>query len=451
MWSVYLDTNPVRVGLARALGRASRRAYFGPWAPLRTRQLRTPALPGKRWVRVRNAMAGVSGWEVALALLQTDARVSPMALPRQHRVYLGREVCGEVVDVGSDVRFLRIGDRVAYQLDQCCETREIEPPCQFCAAGNYNLCENRYLPGPGAIGGGWGDEMVVHERQLFLVPDSLSDEQAALIEPAASALHAVLKRQPQPGENVLVIGAGTLGLLTTQTLRAMSPHVVITVLARHPFQVEMATHMGASRILYPEDGAAGVARYTGARHFRRRFGGELLIGGFDAVYDAVGTPSSVQNALRWVRAGGAVVLAGSHLAPMTLDMTPVWHQEVQLIGATGHGTERWPGNAPFASWEGVDGGRVSTFALAAALMRERRLTPQRLITHRFPLREVRRAIEVARDKAQHKAIKVLLDIRDVPSVDLDEAALLEQEPSPLPQVQGETQGETQRQPAGSAG
>lgn len=64
----------------------------------------------------------------------------------------------------------------------------------------------------------------------------------------------------------------------------------------------------------------------------------------------------------------------------------------------------------------------------------RRLTPQRLVTHRFPLREARRAIEVARDRAEHRAINVLLDIRDVPSVDLDEAELLTQDPSPLPQV-----------------
>jgi threonine dehydrogenase-like Zn-dependent dehydrogenase len=371
-------------------------------------------------VRVRNIMAGVSGMDVALALMRTDVRVAPMALPRQPRLYLGREVCGEVVDVGPDAQYLRIGDRVAYQLDQCCETREIEPPCPHCAAGSYNLCENRYLPGPQAIGGGWSDEMIVHERQLFLVPDHLSDEQAALLEPSAAAVHAVLRYQPQPGDNVLIIGAGTLGLLVTQVIRALAPNAAITVQARYPFQAEMATQLGAARMLDARDGSADVARYTGAKHFRRPFGGEMLVGGFDAVYDTLGTQATVQNALRWVRAGGAVVLAGSHLAPMLLDLTPIWHQEVRLLGATGHGTERWPANAPRVSW-GDDGGRVSTFALAAALMRERRLTPQRLITHRAPLREVRRAVQIARDKAEHKAIKVLLDIRDVPNVPLTEA------------------------------
>ncbi len=395
MWSVYLDTNPLRLASTRALGSVSRRAYFGPLAPLRARNLAKTQLPGRRWVRVRNSMAGISGADVALVHLEADPRVSLLALPRQPRIYLGREVCGEVIDIGPEVEFLRVGDRIAYQLDQ-------------------------------PIGGGWSDEMLIHERQAFLVPDSLSDEQAALLEPCAVAVHAALRHQPQPGDNVLVMGAGTLGLLTTQAIRALSPNAHITVLARYPFQVEMATHLGATRMLYPEEGSAGVARLLDAQHFKRRLGAELLIGGFDVVYDTVGSSATLQQALRWVRGAGTVVLVGSRMTPMRLDMTPVWHQEVTLIGATAHGTEGWPGNAGLETWSGGDGGRVSTFALAAALVRERRLTPQRLITHRFPLREVRRAVETARHKAEHHAIKVLLDIRDVPEVQLDDIEAITQ-------------------------
>ncbi|HEX8034574.1 MAG TPA: zinc-binding dehydrogenase [Ktedonobacterales bacterium] len=417
MWSVYLDTNPVRVVSTRALGALSRRVYFGPLAPLRARQLGRPRLPGRRWVKVRNSVAGISGADVAQVLLHTDPRIALMALPRQPRIYLGREVSGEVIDVGPDVEFLRVGDRVSYQLDQCCATRDIEPPCRHCASGNYSLCENRYLPGPQPIGGGWGDEMILHERQLFLVPDSLTDEQAALLEPCALAVHAALRHQPQPGESVLVIGAGTLGLLTIQALRALSPNANITALARYPFQVEMATRMGATRMLYSADGAAGVARLTGARHFRRRLGSDLLIGGFDVIYDTVGTATTMQNAIHWARAGGTVVQVGMRLAPMQLDFTPIWHEEITWLGATGHGTENWPGIAGLATWGGDNGGRVSTFALTAALIREGRLTPQRLITHRFSLREVRRAVETARDKAEHQTIKVVLDIRNVSAID----------------------------------
>lgn len=432
MWSVYLDNNAARVAATRALGTVSRRAYFGPAAPLRSRNIGKVALPGRRWVRVRNTMAGIADEEVERVYLSADPRISLMALPRHSRVYLGREVVGEVIDIGPDVEFMRVGDRVVYQLDQCCATRDIEPPCRHCAAGNFGLCENRFLPGPEAIGGGWSDEMVVHERQLFLVPDALSDEEAALLEPATLGVHAALRHQPQPGDNVLVIGSHALGLLTTQAVRALAPNANITVRADHPFQIEMATKVGATRILYREDGTPGVARITGGRHFKRRFGADLLIGGFDVIYDTVGTPDSLQQALHWVRAGGTVVLVGQRLAPMHLDMTPLWHQEIALIGASAHGTESWPGGEGFAAWGGDNGGRVPTFALTAALIRERRLTPQRLVTHRFPLREVRRALAVAHDKEEFRAIKVLLDIRDVVGVPMPVADLVPQEATSQP-------------------
>ncbi|HLZ24080.1 MAG TPA: zinc-binding dehydrogenase [Ktedonobacterales bacterium] len=431
MWSVYLDTSPTRAAVTRALGTFSRRAYFGPLAPLRARNIGKVALPGRRWVRVRNIMAGIADEEVERVYLSADPRISLMALPRPSRIYLGREVVGEVIDIGSDVEFMRVGDRVVYQLDQCCATRDIEPPCRHCAAGNFGLCENRFLPGPEAIGGGWGDEMIVHERQLFLVPDALTDEEAALLEPATLGVHAALRHQPQPGDNVLVIGSHTLGLLTTQAVRALAPNANITVRANHPFQIEMATKVGATRILYREDGTPGVARITGGRHFKRRFGADLLVGGFDVIYDTLGTADSLQQALAWVRAGGTVVLVGQRMAPMRLDMTSIWHQEISLIGASAHGTESWPGGQSLATWGGGDGGRVSTFALTAALIRERRLTPQRLVTHRFPLREMRRALAVAHDKADFRAIKVLLDIRDVAGTQSPIADLVPREATSL--------------------
>ena len=430
MWSVYLDTHPVRVVSTALLGHASRRAHYGPLAPLRARKLSRPALPGRRWVRVRNHMAGISHDDLQLVHLDLDPHVAALAPPRPSRIYLGREVVGEVVEVGSGVQFLRPGDRVAYQTDQCCATREIEPPCRQCAFGSYALCENRYLPGPQATGGGWSDEMVVHERQLFLVPDGLADEQAALLEPAAAGVHAALRGLPQPGDNVLVIGADSIGLLTTQAVHALGPEgMTIAAVASHPFQAEMAARMGAEHVLYDEDLSAAVVRLTGAQRFHGRGGSELMMGGFDVVYDTVGTSATLQNALRWTRAGGAVVLVGDRLEPLQVDLTPIWFQEIVLIGSIAHGAENTPGTRAAAALGRERGGRESTFQLAARLVRERRLTPERLITHRFPLREVRRAVETARDKDEHRAIQVMLDMRDPTGLDQDDAEILTDEES----------------------
>jgi threonine dehydrogenase-like Zn-dependent dehydrogenase len=410
MWSAYVDTNAVRMASTRVLGTLSRRAYYGPLAPLRTRGLPRAQLQGARWVRVRNLVGGVSREDLQLVHLAGDPRISLAAAPRRERIYLGREVVGEVIEVGTDVRLVREGDRVSYQFDKCCATQEIEPPCRHCAAGNVSLCENRYLPGPDAIGGGWSDEMVVHESQLFPVPDHLSDELAALLEPTARALHAVLRQSPPPGAQALVLGAQTEGLLVIQALRALTPNTTITAQPEYPFQVELATLSGASRILYREDGTQGVARLTAAKHFKTRLGAELLVGGFDIVYDSLGTAASLQNALRWVRDGGTVVLVGRQPAMMTIDLTPLWHREISVVGTLAYGTESWPGGIGPATW-GVDGGRTSTFQLAAGLMRDRRMLPDRLITHRFPLREVRAAVATARNFPLHRATKVVLDAR----------------------------------------
>ena len=414
MYSAYLDLSPTRVKGARALGHVSRRVYFGPLAPLRVRRLPTPRLPGGRWARVRNIVSGIALDEVERTLVAWDPKLAPQAAPRPARVYLGRQVVGEVVEVGPEAQLLRVGDRVVYQSGQCCATREIEPPCRLCAIGSYALCENRYLPGPEQVGGGWSDEMVVHERQMFLTPDGLQVEQAALLEPSAEALRAALRYHPEPGDQALVLGAETPGLLLTQALRALAPSLSVTVAPRQTYQVEVATRMGATRILYPEDGDDAVARMTGGRLYRSRSGAQLLMGGFDVVYETLGTEESLRQALLWAREGGTVVLAGRLQRWTQLDPTLIWSREVSLLGVVAHGVERWPGGMELAPAI-VSGGRVSTFTLAAQMMRDNLLTPERLVTHRFPLREVRAAISTVRDRVEHKAIQALLDIQDVAS------------------------------------
>lgn len=405
MLSVYLDSSPLRHLLADSLGGFSERAYYSAVAPLRVRRISVPALPGGSWVRVRNRVAGVSQRDLDQARLLTSPQVSVAAAPRQRRQYLGAQVVGDVVETGPNVQFLRQGDRVAYQFGQHCATRDIEPPCRYCAIGAFNLCENRYLPDYPATGGGWSEEMIVHERQLFLVPDGVSDEQAALLELAAISTHAVMRRLPQHGEQTLVIGTGALGLLTIQTLRALAPSAHIAALPTHPYQVELSQRMGAAHTLTPEEGGEGVARLTGARRYHRR-SAELLSGGFDVIFDTLGTEESLQNALRWLRASGVVVLVANELRMQRLDLTPIWSQEATVLGAMGHGAETWPPDG---------GGRISTFTLAATLVRERRLTPERLVTHRFPLREVRRALMTAQHDERHQTLQVLLDVQRNPA------------------------------------
>src|SRR5579863_1703568 len=288
MWTSTLELDAAHVIPTQLLGRFWGGAYFSSFAPLQVRNLPRHALPDAHWVRVRNILAGICGSDLHLVFVDGDLRVAPAALNGQTLTYPGHEVLGEVIEVGDQVNHVRVGDRVVLQHGANCATAGVQPRCPSCAAGNYMLCERGSLPGPQPIGGGWSEEMLLHEQQLFRVPAALNDEQAVLLEPTSVAVHAVLRRLPLAGERVLVVGAGTIGLLIVQAIRALAPRSEISVVARHAFQVEQATRMGAAHIIYPQDSYAAVQRITDAELHRGRFGNRMLLGGFDVIYDTIG-------------------------------------------------------------------------------------------------------------------------------------------------------------------
>jgi threonine dehydrogenase-like Zn-dependent dehydrogenase len=217
-----------------------------------------------------------------------------------------------------------------------------------------------------------------------------------MVEPLSIGLRAAFRRTPGRGEHALVLGCGMVGLNTVQCVRAVSPGCHITAAARHGHQAEAARRLGADDVVVREDGYRAAARITGARLYDGRLGSRMLLGGFDVVYDCVGSARTLQDSLRWARAGGAVVLVGITLAPLRLDLSPLWHQEVDVTGLVGHGAEPW------------DGGTRHTYDLVIDFLRQGRLTVEGLITHRFPLRRWREAIRAARDR-RGGAIRVVLD------------------------------------------
>jgi 2-desacetyl-2-hydroxyethyl bacteriochlorophyllide A dehydrogenase len=406
MWTSTLELSPRRVILTRALGWLWRDAYFSSLAPLQVQNVPREQLPGRDWVRVRNRLAGICGSDVQLIYADGDFRVAPAALPEHTRTYPGHEVVGEVIEVGEDVTHVQVGDRVTLQYGRCCATTGTLPLCRSCAMGNYNLCEQGRFAGPEQMGGGWSEEMLVQEQQVFRVPPALSDEQAVLLEPTSVAVHSVLRRVPGPGEHVLIMGAGTIGLLMLQVIRAISPQTTVSVMARYSFQVEQATRMGAASILYPQDSYDGVVRATGARLYTGMMGNKMLLGGYDAIYDTIGTQRTLADGLRWTRAGGAIVLVGVDLNLKYLDLSPVWYQEVSVMGSMGHGMENWP----IGTYQ-----RRSTFAVAAELIEQGPLHPEKLLTHRFALTNFREAIRTAKKKNETRAIKVVFDYALLPA------------------------------------
>jgi threonine dehydrogenase-like Zn-dependent dehydrogenase len=138
-----------------------------------------------------------------------------------------------------------------------------------------------------------------------------------------------------------------------------------------------------------------AADLTGARLYRLNRG--MLLGGFDVIYDCIGSAATIHDSLRWARARGTVVIVGIYFSLLRVDLNPVWYQEVDLIGSHTFGAE------------GGDGRRRHTFELVIDHLRAGRLQTDGLITHRFQLADYRRAIDTALHK-KSGAIKVMLMI-----------------------------------------
>lgn len=399
MRAIYVDKNIPKMLAAKALGK---RATWAPISPVTVADMPEPALPGPRWIKVRNHQCGICATDLSLLHVKADPSIGPAALPGNTRFYLGHEVISTVTEVGAGVTRFRVGDRVVMDKrfhGPNCLSQEIDPACQFCARGEFGLCENMSAGvGPRGAGGGWGDGYTCHESEVYPCPSDIGDDQAALIEPMAVGLHGVLRRPPKDADKVLVIGAGIIGLLTVQAVRAVSPGCRLAVVAKYPHQAEAARRLGADEIIERENRYAAVARLTGGKHYTAPLNRGMILGGFEVIYDCVGTGETVTDALRWARAGGAVVLVGIDLAPVKVDLNPVWYQEVDLVGSRGHGVDEWQGR------------RRHTFDWVIDLVRAGKLTHAGLITHRFPFREYKRAIATASDKANAKAIKVMFDL-----------------------------------------
>lgn len=402
MKAIYVDKNIPRMLLVKVLKPIWPGVVFSSLSPSRFADLPDSPLPGPHWLRVRNRMCGICASDLHLLFVDADPKIGPAALPGNQRFFLGHEAVGEVTEIGAEVKSLRVGDRVIMDTrfqGATCLSQEIEPVCRFCAEGNYTLCENASAGlGPRGIGGGWGDGYTAHESEVYRIPDDMTDEQGMMVEPLSVGVRTALRRLPGPGEKVLVVGSGIIGLTVIQALRALSPDCHITAMARYPHQQEMARRLGADEIVSREDGYEATARLTDAKLYAGMFNTRMLLGGFDVVVDCVGSRQTLGDSLRWTRAGGTVVLAGVSFNPLNVDLTSVWYQEVDLIGIVAHGMEQWRGQ------------RIPTYDLTIDLLRQGKLEAESLITHRFPLDKWRQAILTSTDK-HSGAIKVVFDYR----------------------------------------
>jgi threonine dehydrogenase-like Zn-dependent dehydrogenase len=406
--ALHLSLAPHRVALAATLGRYRQDLRHGAsGSPLRLRAVPRPERPAG-WVRIEPTLAGICASD--RKMLQVTAVGRPIyafyGLDRQG-VVPGHEVVGRVVECDPDSGFT-VGDRVVPEPSLSCEHKGFVR-CARCAAGDDHRCAHQADAGSGApglgfgfharFGGGWGRELVAPADRLHPVPDGLDDRSAVLAEPVAVAVHAVLRDPPRGGDRALVIGPGAIGLGVTMALRTLLPEVEVTVAALGHAADEVATGAGASHLLHgsrrPLVEAAGTQLGSTVRG--NRLTGPVLEHGFDVVYDCVGSPQTIDDALRMLRPGGRLVLLATS-AEQQVDWTLLWHRELSVHGRGYSGVEDVPTGAA------VPAGRRRAVAIALEVLTETR--PGHLVTHVFRLDEPVAALATATAGPAAGAVKV---------------------------------------------
>jgi len=275
-----------------------------------------------------------------------------------------------VVEFDSAVREIDIGDRVAVEPLVVCGR------CPACRAGDYQICGEIEFLGV-SRDGGFAEYVAVPRARVYPLPAELDFAVGGLAEPAAVSVHGVRLGGVSSGDRVLVLGAGTIGLLSVMVARsAGAGEVAIT--ARHAHQAEMAGRIGATPIfpVNPE-GARTLAEF--ARDCPPDVVLETVGGGGDTLNDAIHS----------VRAGGTVVLLGIFPSGPACDALSLVVKEVRLVGSLTYGHRDQPADFELA---------LQMMASNAPLVRD-------LVTHRFELERIREAFETAADK-KRGAIKV---------------------------------------------
>ncbi len=406
--------------LAKCLGRLSSSFVFGRLSRLALVTQASPALPGEDWVRINVLLCGICGSDLGNIAYASSPAMEPLG---SFPAILGHEVLGRVVEVGSRVRDLSLGQRVAVDPMLHCDVRGYprDEWCASCGYDNHATCEHAGEDGPLSLGarklsrgltigyhrdlpGGWGEQMIAHRRQVFAVPDAIPDRIAVLAEPFSIGMHGVLRSGAHRSEDpILVIGSGAIALGTIWALRALGFQGVVMAQVKRPHEAALARSLGASDTFSPGAEARQALIDTGARAYMPVVGDEVYVGGgYGTVFDCVGSRSSVMQSFKMARARGRIVLLGCAGRMRNLDLTFLWAKELDVQGYVGYGAER------------VEGREAHTFDITLGSMvdsQERHGGDDPLaglVTHVYPLTQYRDALAAAYNHRRSGAIKVVL-------------------------------------------
>jgi len=264
-------------------------------------------------VLIRVKTCGICGSDIHGMDGSTGRRIPPLIM--------GHEASGVIEAVGANVRGWGVGDRVTFDSTVYCGE------CYFCRRGEINLCDNRQVLGVSCGDyrrhGAFAEYLVVPSRILYRLPDNLTFEQGAFVEPVSIAVHAVERTPIHIGDTAVVVGSGMIGLLVVQALRAAGCGRVVAV-DLDPSRLERAVELGADEGLRSDSGDV-------AAEMRERTGGR----GADVAFEVVGITPTVKLAVNCARKGGQVTLVGNLAPNVELPLQAVVTREISLNGSCG--------------------------------------------------------------------------------------------------------------------
>ena len=278
---------------------------------LEVRDIPQPTISAPDDVLIQIKAAAICGSDVHGIDGSTGRRRPPLVM--------GHEAAGVVAACGSGVAHFVPGDLVTFDSTVWCGE------CYFCRRGEVNLCDNRRVLGVSCEeykrDGTFAEYVVVPERILYHLPDSVSFEEAALTEPISVAMHAFHITNMQPGERASVVGTGLIGLLLIQIIRAYSPHLILAF-DTDPDRRAAALQSGADIALDPADplSTSMVLKATDGR-------------GVDRAFEAVGASASIATAISVARKGGSVTLIGNISPKVEIPLQSVVTREISLLGS----------------------------------------------------------------------------------------------------------------------
>jgi L-iditol 2-dehydrogenase len=262
-------------------------------------------------VLVRVKACGICGSDVHGLDGSTGRRIPPLVM--------GHEAAGIVAQVGANVDHLHPGTRVTFDSTVYCGT------CFFCRRGEINLCDHRRVLGVSCGDyrqhGTFAEYVAVPHHIVYPLPDNISFEQSAMVEPCSVAFHAAAITPLALNDTAVVVGAGIIGLLAIQALRASGCGQIIAV-DPAPERLALAQQLGADKSLNPNEGdaVAQIKKMTSGR-------------GADAAFDAVGINASLKTALNSLRKGGALTLIGNLVSEVGLALQTVVTGEISVRGS----------------------------------------------------------------------------------------------------------------------